>query len=120
MSTENNLYIATQWFEAFNEHNLERLLALYDDDAQHYSPKLKIRHPESDGLIRGKAALRAWWRDAFERLPTLHYSLDTLTANKERVVMEYDRSVADEPDMRVAEVLVIEGGLIVGSRVYHG
>ncbi|GAA4468296.1 nuclear transport factor 2 family protein [Nemorincola caseinilytica] len=118
--THPNEEIAKKWFAAFNEHNLEYLLALYDDDAVHYSPKLKIRHPETNGLVKGKDALRTWWRDAFDRLPTLHYRYTTLTANEERVFMEYVRSVESEPDMLVAEVLEVTGGRIVASRVYHG
>jgi hypothetical protein len=114
------LSIAQQWLEAFNSHNLETLLALYDDNAIHYSPKLKIRHPETDGLIQGKQQLKVWWQDAFSRLPSLKYNVQSLTANKERVFMEYLRLVTGEPDMRVAEVLDIRNGLIVYSRVYHG
>jgi predicted SnoaL-like aldol condensation-catalyzing enzyme len=114
-----NEQIALQWFAAFNEHNLEKLLALYDDNAKHYSPKLKIRQPETEGWIIGKAALRAWWQDAFDRLPTLHYKLTALTANNKSVFMEYTRQVSGEQDMLVAEVLEIEER-IVCSRVYHG
>ena len=66
---QQNKQIAMHWFEAFNEHDLEKLLALYHNDAEHFSPKLKIRLPETQGLIRGKAALRSWWQDAFDRLP---------------------------------------------------
>jgi hypothetical protein len=50
--------IALKWFEAFNEHDLEKLLALYDEKAEHYSPKLKIKQPDTKGLIIGKPALR--------------------------------------------------------------
>jgi hypothetical protein len=112
--------IALKWFEAFNNHDLESLLGLYDDEARHYSPKLKIRKPETNGLVIGKAALRDWWADAFERLPTLHYHTTSLTANGDRVFMEYIRQVDGEPDMLVAEVLEVENGLIIASRVYHG
>jgi len=119
MQTE-NLQIANKWFGAFNEHALEKLLALYDDNAAHYSPKLKIRRPETNGYVKGKDALRAWWQDAFDRLPTLHYEITSLTANNERVFMEYVRQVGNEPEMLVAEVLEIKEGLIVASRVYHG
>jgi len=115
-----NITIATNWFDAFNEHNLERLLSLYHNEAQHYSPKLKIRQPETNGMISGNAALRAWWQDAFDRLPTLNYIPTTLTANEDRIFMEYIRKVAGEPDMQVAEVLEIKDGMIVASRVYHG
>ena len=120
MTSQKNLSIAHAWFEAFNAHNLEKLLSLYDDDAQHYSPKLKIRHPETNGLVSGKNALRTWWQDAFDRLPTLNYKVTSLTAYSDRVFMEYIRTVTNEDDMIVAEVLEIKEGLIVASRVYHG
>ena len=120
MSANTNKQIAIKWFEAFNEHDLEKLLSLYDDNAQHYSPKLKIRIPETAGLIKGKAALRTWWQDAFDRLPTLKYEVIKLTADDEQVFMEYIRYVSGEYDLQVGEVLQIENGLIVFSRVYHG
>lgn len=120
MNIEKHETIALKWFAAFNTKQLENLLALYHDEAKHYSPKLKVRMPETEGYVTGKSALRAWWQDAFDRLPTLHYKVSTLTANNDRVFMEYTRSVANEPDMLVAEVLEIKNGLIVASRVYHG
>lgn len=112
-------HIANQWFEAFNAHNIENLLALYADDAEHYSPKLKVHQPDTNGLIRGKAALRAWWTDAFERLPNLHYEVLKLTADEQQVFMEYIRQTPNEADLRVGEVLVIINGKITASRVYH-
>jgi ketosteroid isomerase-like protein len=118
--TQKNLSIAHAWFEAFNAHNLEKLLSLYDDDAEHYSPKLKIRQPETNGLIVGKNALRNWWEDAFQRLPTLHYKVTSLTSDADRVFMEYIRKVDNESDMLIAEVLEIKEGKIIASRVYHG
>jgi ketosteroid isomerase-like protein len=120
MTSQKNLSIAHAWFEAFNSHNLEKLLSLYDEEAEHFSPKLKIRHPETKGLVTGKNALRTWWEDAFERLPTLNYKVTSLTANSDRVFMEYLRTVENEDDMLVAEVLEIKEGHIVASRVYHG
>lgn len=115
-----NEAIAKKWFEAFNSHNLDDLLYLYDETATHFSPKLKIRKPETNGLIKGKSELRIWWNDAFERLPTLYYKATSLTSNNNRVFMEYVRQVEGEEDMLVAEVLEIDAGKIVFSRVYHG
>lgn len=120
MSAQINKQIALKWFEAFNEHDLEKLLRLYNDNAQHYSPKLKIRKPETAGLIKGKQALRDWWKDAFDRLPSLQYEVIKLTADDEQVFMEYTRRVNGEDDLSVGEVLQIEKGLIIFSRVYHG
>lgn len=64
--------------------------------------------------------MRVWWHDAFNRFPTLHYKVTSLTANTERVFMEYTRQVEGEDDMLVAEVLEIKDGKIVFSKVYHG
>ena len=119
-SPSSNEAIALQWFAAFNEHNLENLLALYDDDAKHYSPKLKVRIPKTKGFITGKPARQKWWQDAFSRLPELHYKVENLTANKQRVFMEYTRQVPGEKDLMVAEVLEIKEGKIISSKVYHG
>lgn len=120
MSPEKNLSIAHAWFEAFNSHNLEKLLSLYDDDAMHFSPKLKIKHPETNGYVTGKEALRTWWQEAFDTIPSLHYKVTSLTSNPDRVFMEYIRMVTGESDMLVAEVLEIKENKIIASRVYHG
>lgn len=112
--------IAKRWFNAFNEHDLEKLLALYDDKAQHYSPKLKARKPETKGLIIGKDALRAWWKDSFERLPSLQYIPQRFIADNTCVFMEYSRHVEGEDVLLVGETLEIKDRLIIASRVFHG
>jgi len=111
--------IAQQWFDAFNQHDLEKLLALYANDAQHYSPKLKVRSPATNGLITGKDALRAWWKDSFERLPSLKYVPQQFIAGDTHIFMEYIRYVDGEDAMTVGEVLEVKNGLIIASRVYH-
>jgi ketosteroid isomerase-like protein len=120
MNSEKIQSVAFKWFEAFNKHDLEQLLSLYEEEAVHYSPKLKVRQPETLGLIQGKSALRNWWQDAFERLPSLQYKPTSFTSNNERIFMEYVRIVDGEDDMLVAEVLEIRDGKIIASRVYHG
>jgi ketosteroid isomerase-like protein len=114
------LQIAKLWLKAFNEHNIESLLALYAENAEHFSPKLKLRKPETKGLIRGKTEMHDWWQDAFHRLPGLSYQERAITANEDRAFMEYTRVVPGEENLNVAEVLEIKNGLIVASRVYHG
>lgn len=118
--TDALLDMAREWLRAFNARDLDALLALYADDAVHVSPKLRERSPETKGRVAGKAALRAWWADSFARLPGLRYDVRTLTADAERVWFEYTRVLPGQPDMSVAELLVVRGGRIVESRVFHG
>lgn len=113
-----NTRIARQWITAFNEHDLEKLLRLYHEDAVHFSPRLKLKKPASGGFITGKAGLREWWADAFLQLPTLQYELINLIADQKQVLMEYIRKAPADPDMMIAEILEIENGLIIRSRLY--
>ncbi len=120
MSESLPISIARQWFDAFNEHNLEKLLALYHDKAQHHSPKLKARNPETKGIIIGKDALRAWWKDSFDRLPSLKYIPQRFIADHSSIFMEYSRLVEGEEVLLVGETLEIKERLIIASRVFHG
>ena len=79
-----------------------------------------MHEPETQGLIQGKDELRKWWKDCFERLPTLQYQIKKLTADSEQVFMEYTRKVEGEDNMEIGEVLEIKNHKIVFSRVYHG
>ena len=119
MSNTDLKQIAGKWFAAFNEKNIDALLSLYDDNAEHFSPKLKIRQPETSGLIKGKQQLYDWWKDAFDRLPTLHYTPNYFISGTDSIFMEYVRSVEGEPDMVVGEVLFFKNGKIVASKVFH-
>lgn len=112
--------IALKWLACFERRDLDGLLELYTKDAVHCSPKIRVRHPDTGGVLRGKPAMRAWWQDSFDRLPSMKYEPTAITADGERVVMEYVRKVDGEPDMPVAEVLEVRDGKIIASRVFHG
>ena len=118
MKNENLLSLQT-WFEAFNKKDINLLLSLYHENAEHFSPKLKIRQPETNGLVKGKAQLRAWWQDAFDRLPELHYQPNYAIADDNSMFVEYLRTVPGEDDLIVGEVLFFENGLIIRSKVFH-
>jgi heme-degrading monooxygenase HmoA/ketosteroid isomerase-like protein len=112
--------IAEAWLAAFEARDLDALLALYAEGATHTSPKIRVLHPETGGKLTTKAAMRAWWADSFERLPTLKYVPTSITADPDSVLLEYVRRVDGEPDMPIAEVFEIRAGYIVASRVFHG
>jgi len=120
MNASVNKSTALKWFEAFNTQNLNLLLSLYDENARHYSPKLKARKPETGGYIQGREMLGSWWADAFKRIPSLRYEVTNLIVSEDAVFMEYIRHADGEPDLSVGEVLEIKNNLIVYSRVYHG
>ena len=112
--------LARRWLSCFETKDVDALVALYALDARHFSPKLRTLRPGSGGCIRGRAALREWWADAFVRIPGLRYLESRITAQPGRMVLEYLRSAPGEPDLPVAEVFEVDDGLIAESRVYHG
>ena len=113
-------HIARAWLDAFNAHDVDRLVSLYAADATHTSPKIRVLHPQTQGKLIGHEALRSWWREALERVPGLRYELVGLTAGARSVLIEYVRHARDLEPMLVAEVFDVGGGYIVASRVYHG
>jgi len=116
----NNEAIAHAWIAAFNAYDVDALVALYADDATHTSPKIRSLHPDAGGKLIGKAALSTWWREANARLPGLRYDHTAVTANEDRVFVEYIRHAPNQEVMPVAEVFDVRNGKIVASRVYHG
>lgn len=115
-----NEQIAHAWLEAFNKYDVDAIVALYSDEATHTSPKIRKMYPESLGMLRGRHALAEWWRESNARLPGLRYELTHLTANEDRVFIEYIRHAPNGEPMPVAEVFDIAHGKIIASRVYHG
>lgn len=112
--------IAQRWLDAFNAGDVPKLVSLYAEDCTHTSPKIRTLHPETGGKLVGRAAITTWWTDALKRLPGLRYEKTAMTANDDRVFLEYVRHAPDGPPMPIAEVFDIRGGFIVASRVYHG
>lgn len=118
--TKENAAIGRAWLEAFNRHDVAALVALYADHATHTSPKIRALYPETDGKLVGKEAMTRWWRESNARLPNLHYAETNITADADRVIVEYIRHAPNQEPMPVAEAFDVEHGKIVASRVYHG
>lgn len=75
MVTTDAQTFAKEWLDAWNAHDLERVLAHYADDVELVSPRAAQVVPQSGGVIRGKPALRAYWTAALGRAPTLSFEL---------------------------------------------
>ena len=52
---------AKEWIDAWNSHDLERILTHYDDEVLLTSP-VALNIQSGDGNVRGKEALRAYFQ----------------------------------------------------------
>jgi hypothetical protein len=100
---------AQQWVDAWNAHDLDAVLAHFADDVVFTSPVAAQVTPESGGMLRGKAALRAYWSAALARIPDLHFEVVGVYAGVEHVVINYRNHVGG----LVGEVLRMRDGLAV-------
>ncbi|MFI5398125.1 MAG: nuclear transport factor 2 family protein [Candidatus Binatia bacterium] len=111
--------IAERWLEAWNGHDLNRILALYTTDARHTSKRVRALGGENDTL-QGKQAIAEYFRRGLERYPSLHFEPISVSTGPRTVAIEYSsqRTGSSEPTL---ELLELNGdGLIAHSRVYHG
>ena len=66
-----------EWMEAWNSHDVERILEHYSDDVEYYSPFIaqmaESGQPGSDGRLIGKGAVRDYFTTALGRFNDLHF-----------------------------------------------
>ena len=66
-----------EWMEAWNAHDLDRVLEHYADDVEYFSPFIaqmaEPGRPGADGRLVGKPAVREYFAAALERNPDLHF-----------------------------------------------
>jgi hypothetical protein len=104
-----------EWLDAWNSHDLERILGHFTDDVVFTSPVALRILESSDGIIRGKAALRHYWGIGLARVPELHFELASIYLGVETLVINY----RNQSGVLVNEVLTFEGPLVaVGHGTY--
>ena len=74
----NDVEFAERYYAAWNARDLEAILALYADDIEFSSPYIAALGFSPDGVIHGKALLRAYFERALDRAPGLTFTPDGL------------------------------------------
>ena len=99
------------WVDSWNRHDVDAVLAHFADEVTFTSPVAARIVEGSEGVIRGKQALRACWTAGIRLIPNLHFDLidvyvgiDTLTIN----YRNQNGGLVNEV-LRFAGPLVVEG-----------
>ena len=95
------LSFAREWIEAWNSHDLERILSHYSEDFEMASPLIVERMGEPSGVLKGKAAVRNYWQQGLAAQPPLRFELLDVLAGIRSITIYY-RSIGRRV---VAEVL---------------
>ncbi len=80
---------AHDWIDAWNAHDLDRILSHYTDDFEMSSPVIAQLVNEPSGTLRGKAAIRAYWAKALGQHPELHFELAHVYAGANSVIVSH-------------------------------
>lgn len=108
---------ADDWVKAWNTHDLEKVVSHFAENVVFTSPIAAQLFDDSDGVIRGKAALRTYWAEGLRRVPELYFEVLAVYVGVHTLVINYRNQVG----RLVNEVLIFEGSLVTyGHGTYLG
>jgi ketosteroid isomerase-like protein len=74
----NDADFAQRYYAAWNKRDVDAILELYADNIEFASPYIAALGFAQDGVIYGKAMLRAYFEKALERAPELTFTPEAL------------------------------------------
>jgi len=81
--------LANHWIAAWNAHDLDLIMAHYEDAIELISPVAAQLLGTSDGKVAGKANLRAYFQRGLDAYPGLHFRLEDVLLGVNSVVLYY-------------------------------
>lgn len=115
MTREDAWALANDWVAAWNAHDLERILAHYDEAVELTSPVAAQLLGRPDGKVVGRIDLRAYFQRGVEAYPELHFQLEDVLWGIQSVVLYY----TNQKGTRTAELMELTADGKVARVVAH-
>jgi hypothetical protein len=109
---------ARDWVDAWNAHDLERVLAHYADDFEMTSPLIVERMGVTSGSLRGKGAIRLYWGQGLAASPQLHFELLNVMVGVQAIAIVYRSMTANR--LVIERIEFDERGRAVRGEALHG
>jgi ketosteroid isomerase-like protein len=106
---------ANDWIEAWNSHDLERILAHYTDDFEITTPMIKVALGVDSGTLKGKGTVKRYWQAALQKVPDLRFELIETTQSVESIAVYY-KAVMNK---RAIEVMFFDDAGKVMRAIVH-
>lgn len=100
---------ANEWCAAWNDHDLDRLLAQFHEHVVFTSPAAQKIVPGSKGVVVGKTALRAYWTEGLRLIPNLRFEITGVFSGVGALAINY----RNQDGRDVSEVLVFKDDMII-------
>ena len=95
---------AQDWIDAWNGHDIERILSHYDDDDDVTLASPVALRLVNDGVLRGKAALRDYFTRGLEAYPNLRFDLIDTFWGIETIILYFSSNFRSS---KTAEVMLL-------------
>ena len=82
-------HFANDWIDAWNSHDLQRVLSHYAEDFEMSSPVIIQVTNNPGGTLKGKAEVGAYWAKALQLIPDLHFELIATLAGVNSITLYY-------------------------------
>ena len=89
MTADEARQFAHEWIEAWNSHDLDRILSHYDDAVELTSPTAARLLGLPDGTVRSKANLRAYFQKGLQAYPDLRFPSADVLCGMSSVLLFY-------------------------------
>lgn len=117
-------HIYEEWNAGFDTRDLERVMALYADDAVIETPAVLANYPDrTDGILRGKKAIGELFGKNLRALAGTFQGLwrpVQFLSDGTYLTWEYPRQTPQGTQVDLFESMDIRDGLITYHRVYWG
>ena len=81
--------LASHWIAAWNAHDLDAIMAHYEETVELTSPVAAQLLNTLDGKVIGKPALRAYFQRGLTAYPELHFHLENVLWGLNSIVLYY-------------------------------
>ena len=109
---------AEEWISEWNRRDVEGVLARFSDAVIFTS--LRAKAILGSSRVEGKSRLREYWTKAIGRIESIHFTLDYVTGDEDRIGIVYISEI-NGVKMRSVEFLTFGAdGLVHEGEAMHG
>jgi ketosteroid isomerase-like protein len=108
--------IINDWLDAWNDHDLERIMQHYADNVEFTAQTVVTRWDKADGTLKGKEALRKHFAKGLALAPDIHFTLEEILFAPNGYAVLYHR---DNGNRVLDAVELDDSGLAIKVTAYY-
>ncbi len=78
-----------EWVKAWNDHDLQAILAHYADEVVFHSPRIRMVTGQDVDVVTGKAALGDYWSKALAQARDLFFEIEQVLTGSDALTIVY-------------------------------